>query len=414
VLSAWIKRALPAVFVVLGGLSACSFPKYEFGPAPDPLASVCTDGLPSDAETDIDCGGGCAPCGEGKICRRDQDCSSDSCVDGTCRAPTCDDHVKNATETDIDCGGPCAPCRVGRDCQSGSDCAEGVCGMGFCLESTCTDMVENGAETGRDCGGACGACPNGEGCGKDADCQSLHCDQGTCVTAACTDGQLNGLESSIDCGGDCQPCAAGKHCNDGPDCSSRICEAQLCTAYSCTDGVLNGGEASVDCGGPNCDGCGELSVCRDGADCASGACLSGLCVPKGPTGVALSRDGWRAKASASYPDDDPNQVLDSVGNRWTTGTPQVDGMWLEVDMQKTRAFFSVVLTCGEIPDDFPVKYDVYLSLDGKYDAPAAAGLYGGVTSTAQFDSVRLARYVKIVLRSASSRWWSINELNVLE
>jgi hypothetical protein len=273
-------------------------------------------------------------------------------------------------------------------------------------------MVVNGSETGRDCGAMCGACPNGEGCVKDSDCQSLHCDQGTCVPAACTDGVLNGRESSIDCGGDCQPCAAGKTCNDHPDCSSHICVEQVCTAYSCSDTVLNGDESAVDCGGANCPGCGELSACRDGNDCESDACLSELCVPQSPTGVALPRDGWRAKASNSYPDDDPNEVLDSVGNRWTSGTPQADGQWLEVDMQKTRALFSVVLTVPETPDDYPVKYDVYLSLDGKYDGPAAAGLYGSVTSTAQFDSVRLARYVKVVLRSASKRWWSINELNV--
>ena len=81
-------------------------------------------------------------------------------------------------------------------------------------------------------------------------------------------------------------------------------------------------------------------------------------------------------------------------------------------MRKLQTFFSVALLCDEQPSDVPVKFDVYLSTDGKYGAPAASGLYGGTTSTARFDTARLARYIKVVLTDSKAKWWSINQFDV--
>jgi hypothetical protein len=333
-------------------------------------------------------------------------------VEGACQMPTCGDGVKNGAEADTDCGGQCEACPPGRDCQTANDCAGGVCAEAFCQVPTCSDTVHNGSETDVDCGGDCAPCDNGLGCAVDADCKNQHCSDLICVAQSCTDGMLTAPESDLDCGGDCSPCQAGQHCSVDVDCVSLLCENQACTAYGCQDDVLNGDESAVDCGGENCDGCGELERCENGDDCKSGVCLSGLCVPAAPTGAVLSRDGWTAKASDSYVDDNPNEVLDSVGGRWTTGTNQHPGMWLEVDMRKLQTFFSIELLCDEQPSDVPVKFDVYLSADGKYGAPAASGLYGGIKSTARFDTARLARYVKIVLTDSNTKWWSINEFNV--
>ena len=86
----------------------------------------------------------------------------------------------------------------------------------------------------------------------------------------------------------------------------------------------------------------------------------------------------------------------------------------EVDMRELKTFFSVVLDCTEAPADAPAQYSVYLSTDGKYDKPAVTGLYGGAISTAKFDTAQLARYVKIELTQAKTKWWSINELNVVQ
>lgn len=382
--------------------------------------------MPSEFETDIDCGAGCPPCGVGGVCRDDGDCASQSCVGLTCQLPSCEDNKRNASETDIDCGGQCDACLPGRDCKAAEDCAEGVCTSDFCQLPTCGDLVKNGNETGVDCGGACDPCAIGMGCVENTDCVTEHCAEAICVAPGCTDGILNGGETGLDCGGhECGPCRAGEGCAVAEDCMSQICEALECTAFSCSDGVLNGEESAADCGGRYCEGCGELVRCRDGSDCASEVCLSGLCVPNAPTGVALSRTGWSATASDSYVDDNPNEVLDSVGGRWTSGKGQYIGMWLEVDMAELRTFFSVDLNCAEQPADNPVKFDVYLKKDedGQYGTPAMSGVYGGnaaggTHSVAAFDTAQLARFVKIVLTADSTtnpkKWWSINEFNVLK
>jgi hypothetical protein len=397
--------------VVAAWVVACTFPEYKLVEE-DPRAKICTDGLTSAAETGVDCGGGCPACSMGQPCKKHGDCASESCVDGICEMPTCRDGVKNGTESDDDCGGSCDPCRFGSDCLVAHDCQSGVCTEEVCQPATCTDEVKNGDETGQDCGGSCGPCDNGMGCTKDAECKSGHCSDDVCVVPACTDGVLNGHESALDCGGDCSPCSAGSHCAGPGDCESHICEQSACTGYACTDRVKNGEETDLDCGGPNCTGCSELQHCEGGADCESGVCLSGYCVPSKPTDAVLSRAGWQAKASNSYPDDNPNEFLDSIGGRWTSGDYQYAGMWIEVDMRQLQTFFKIVLDCTEAPADAPARFDVYLSRDGKYGAPAKSGLFGSNLSPIQFDTAQLARYIKIVLTQPKQKWWSINELNV--
>ena len=396
--------------------AACSFPDYTIVPV-DPLASICSDGLPSAAETGVDCGGGCPPCGMGQTCRTYQDCVSLSCVSGMCQMPTCSDGVKNAFEADVDCGGQCDACAPGHDCKENADCAEGVCADDFCQRPACDDGALNGAETGPDCGGGCAnTCDIGSGCNEDRECASHHCSEHECVAPGCTDSLLNGQETDLDCGGqECGACGGGEHCTADDDCMSHICQQSACTIFSCEDGVLNGQEASIDCGGANCKGCGELEHCGAGSDCDSGVCLKSVCVPSMPSGVALSREGWLAGASDTYPDHDPNQVLDSVGGRWTSGKPQANNMAFEVDMGQVQTFFSIVIRCDEAPDDRPGKFNVYLSNDRNYGEPALPIQYGTEGSTAiSFDAAQLARHFKIVLRESKTKWWSINEINVLK
>ncbi len=44
----------------------------------------CTDGIQNQNETDVDCGGVCDPCEQGKHCIQDTDCASGACVNGVC------------------------------------------------------------------------------------------------------------------------------------------------------------------------------------------------------------------------------------------------------------------------------------------------------------------------------------------
>jgi plastocyanin len=45
---------------------------------------------------------------------------------------TCQDGVLDGTETDLDCGGTCAPCGLTLACLGPRDCASGVCTAGHC------------------------------------------------------------------------------------------------------------------------------------------------------------------------------------------------------------------------------------------------------------------------------------------
>jgi len=66
---------------------------------------------------------------------------------------TCGDAKKDGDETDVDCGGSCAPCNDGRACVLESDCASQRCSAGVCgvrawsVESLGNDLVIPGNQT---------------------------------------------------------------------------------------------------------------------------------------------------------------------------------------------------------------------------------------------------------------------------
>jgi hypothetical protein len=207
---------------------------------------TCSDATKNQDETAVDCGGAtCDPCGVGKACGQNTDCSSNVCDPGTklcLAAPSCDDDVKNAGETDVDCGGgQCPACPVGDGCQQDSDCTTNVCdpNTNECAPlPTCNDNIENQDETDVDCGGTCDPCPVGDGCADDGDCVSGSCNTGgtdTCVATGvptCDDGVANQDETAVDCGGaTCKKCPLGQTCELPSDCVSGICdfvETQTC------------------------------------------------------------------------------------------------------------------------------------------------------------------------------------------
>jgi hypothetical protein len=148
------------------------------GDAPSP----CVDGKQGGTETDVDCGGTCARCDDGKKCASGADCTSNACTEGVCAQPACTDKYKDGKETDVDCGGTCSPCSDGKSCAFASDCASGVCTAGICQASTCNDSVTNGSETGVDCGGICPQCPDGQPCTGGSDCASTICNGTVCAS----------------------------------------------------------------------------------------------------------------------------------------------------------------------------------------------------------------------------------------
>jgi hypothetical protein len=143
----------------------------------------CNDGMKGSGETDVDCGGTCPRCDDGKACKGSGDCVSNTCIGELCAQPACDDKVKDGKETDVDCGGSCSTaCADGQSCKVGGDCASGVCTAFVCQGSSCKDGAKNGSETGVDCGGSCPRCPDGQPCTMSGDCQSTLCEAMSCAS----------------------------------------------------------------------------------------------------------------------------------------------------------------------------------------------------------------------------------------
>ena len=183
--------------------------------------------------------------------------TSSSGSSSTGNPETCEDIVLNQDETDVDCGGSCPVCDDGKDCLVDADCSSNECTGNICTMVSCVDKAKNGAETDIDCGGkACPACIDGLACAVDIDCLSQSCIENLCKAPSCDDKAKNGAETDIDCGGPkCGPCADGGACLMNVDCASGVCTVDTCTGSSCFDGLKNGAETLVDCGGPACAPC---------------------------------------------------------------------------------------------------------------------------------------------------------------
>ena len=261
----------------------------------DDLRQACNDGALNGWETDIDCGGdSCRSigrfCADNAACTIDADCEHSLCAWGRC--VSCSNDIYDGYETDVDCGGTCEACVDGRACLVGSDCASGSCesayiGSGLRVCTSCFNGVQDGEELDIDCGGNCARrCPLGARCLRNADCATSYCntDFSMCATAptvsnevieACSNGLRDAGEAAADCGESCAAagllCPSGSTCSVPGDCDSFFCDG-LFRCISCFDGVLNGEETDIDCGGSQCGSCTDGHRCLVNDDCNSDYC----------------------------------------------------------------------------------------------------------------------------------------------
>ena len=92
------------------------------------------------------------------------DCAlGDFCVQGAsgCVDRGCHDGVKGGDETDVDCGGPCAPCEDGRACAAPEDCASARCVAALCCEAPCGVWATSFGALGDDLVTSVAAAPDG-------------------------------------------------------------------------------------------------------------------------------------------------------------------------------------------------------------------------------------------------------------
>lgn len=210
--------------------------------AQDPAAS-CDDGEKNGDESDVDCGGTCAPCGPGQRCDVPADCVSGECEEGVCAAAGCE--IDGCPGEDQACfQGECRPA-----CLAESDCPETAAFE--CVEGACVDSC---AEVSCDPGQYCFAGDCHDACESIHDCLELKayfiCHDGVCQSP-CTDVECDAGTTCYrgECYSDCDPnaweddCAEGTHCIDEQDiCVPRDCSEVNCGMNeSCYEGRCIGG-----------------------------------------------------------------------------------------------------------------------------------------------------------------------------
>jgi O-glycosyl hydrolase len=129
----------------------------------------------------------------------------------------------------------------------------------------------------------------------------------------------------------------------------------------------------------------------------------------------LAREGWSASASdeSPWPDDALGHMLDGDAiSRYSSGTSQYDGMWIQIDMGQVQNFNKIELDSGPNADDYARGADVYVSSNGA-DWTKVASIQGdGQPTQAATFAMQTARHIKVVNTGSAGNWWSIAEFNV--
>jgi glucosylceramidase len=131
----------------------------------------------------------------------------------------------------------------------------------------------------------------------------------------------------------------------------------------------------------------------------------------------LDPSGWRATANPRGPTDPccqgdvaANAVDDDASTRYSTGTGQQPGQYLQVDLGRSQPLRQIVFDTGVGTGDYPRGYRVQVSPDGSTWSTAVATGAG----TGQLTAVPLngapVRFVRMTLTQASGSWWSVADV----
>jgi glucosylceramidase len=120
--------------------------------------------------------------------------------------------------------------------------------------------------------------------------------------------------------------------------------------------------------------------------------------PAGPTDPCCTTD-VAAKA-----------VDDDATTRYSTGTGQQPGQFLQVDFGTAQRVRQVVFDTGVSTGDFPRGYTVTVSTDGvRWTTAVAQGVGSGQFTTADLGG-HAVRFVRLTLTAASGSWWSVADV----
>jgi glucosylceramidase len=127
--------------------------------------------------------------------------------------------------------------------------------------------------------------------------------------------------------------------------------------------------------------------------------------------------GWTATANPPGPTDPcctgdvaASAVDADASTRYSTGTGQAPGQYLQVDFGRAINARQVVFDTGVSTGDYPRGYTITTSTDGVTWTTAVANGQGtGQFTTADLSGARV-RYVRVTLTASSGSWWSVADV----
>ncbi|MEA9987115.1 discoidin domain-containing protein [Subtercola sp. RTI3] len=129
-------------------------------------------------------------------------------------------------------------------------------------------------------------------------------------------------------------------------------------------------------------------------------------------GSSIDRTGWNVTSSTGGP---TTALTDSdVTTRWTTGTAQTPGQWIQVDFGAKLTYNNVTLDTEKnstSAQDYPRGYTVQSSNDGTSWTTIATGT-GTVKATTIGFTATSSRYLRINQTASSGNYWSVGDLSV--
>ncbi len=131
----------------------------------------------------------------------------------------------------------------------------------------------------------------------------------------------------------------------------------------------------------------------------------------------LDPAGWTATANPAGPADPccagdvaARAVDDDASTRYSSGTGQEPGQYLQVDFGRTQSVRQIVFDTGASIGDFPRGYAVTVSTDGTHWSTVATGAGRDQFVTVGLDH-RTVRYTRITLTTeAAGNWWSVADV----
>lgn len=124
---------------------------------------------------------------------------------------------------------------------------------------------------------------------------------------------------------------------------------------------------------------------------------------------------WSVTASASGNGAPTSNAHDGdVATRWTTGSDQIGGEWLQLDFGKAVTLTKLTLQLGTSADDYPRSYATRFSnSSGNMAAPVLVSGMGaeGVDTVLNFPAGTTGRYLLISQSGkVTGLWWSVAEI----